>query len=183
MASGNTPPIASYAIADGKFTPSTNGRGKDLFIRHDEVEGTGFPLYWRPEDDQFISTMELETSVGVIQVGIPPADPNAPAKLALVANYQRGEKPKEIWSNPVYQEIAAVAITKNALIVTGLNRDKKDANKIEAGICAVSLADGKVLWRESLPGIPTAWGLAIGSRGNDIVATLMDGRVVAFTTP
>jgi outer membrane protein assembly factor BamB len=111
---------------------------------------------------------------------MPPADPNAPARLALVANYQRGEKPKEIWSNPVYQEIAAVAIAKNALIVTGLNRDKKDPNKIEAGICAVNLADGKVLWRESLPGVPTAWGLAIASEGNDLIATLMDGRVICY---
>jgi outer membrane protein assembly factor BamB len=187
MASGNTPPIASYGLYDGKFTPSTNGRGKDLFIRHGKVEGTGFPLYWRPEDDQFISTMELEIFPGkgeqgvrVLQVGMPPADPNAPARLALVANYQRGEKPKEIWSNPVYQEIAAVAIAKNALIVTGLNRDKKDPNKIEAGICAVNLADGKVLWRESLPGVPTAWGLAIASEGNDLIATLMDGRVICY---
>ncbi|MSQ93819.1 MAG: hypothetical protein EXR98_04595 [Gemmataceae bacterium] len=181
MATGNTPPIASYALTDGKFTPSANGRGKDLFIRHGKVEGSGFPLYWRPEDDQFLPSMDLETPAGVLQVGIPPVDPTTPAKLALTPHFKRGEKVKPTWSNPVYQEIAAVAIAKNAVIVTGLNRQKKDPQKFEAGICAVSLADGRILWQESLPGVPTAWGLAIASRGNDIVVTLMDGRVMAFT--
>ncbi len=181
MASGNTPPLASYATKDGKFRPSENGRGKDLFIRNGKVAATGFPLYWRPDDDQFISTMELETSAGVLQVGIPPANPTAPNRFAMLPKHTPGEKVKELWSNELFQETAAVAVAKNAIIVTGLNRDKNDHTKVDAAICAVNINNGKVLWRESLPGVPTAWGLAVASRGNDIVVTLMDGRVVAFS--
>ena len=68
-----------------RYTGSNNGRGKDLFVRHGKVMGTGFPLYWRPEDDQFLSTMELECPAGVLQVGIPPMDPTAPSKSTTTA--------------------------------------------------------------------------------------------------
>ena len=180
MASGNTPPIASYAIKDGTFKPVDNGRGKDLFVRDGKVAGTGFPLYWRPEDDQFLSTMEIETAFGVLHVGIPPANPTAPNRFAMLPKHRPGEKVKELWSNDLFQEVAAVAIAKNAIVVTGLNRDKQDPTKIDAALCAIDPANGKVLWRERLPGVPTAWGLAIGPRGHDIVVTLTDGRVLAF---
>ncbi len=172
FASGNSPPIASYALADGKFTPNEGSRGKDLYVRNGKVVGSGYPLYWRPEDDQFLSTMELETSAGILRLGTPQNDPAGVAELKLQGK----------WSNPVFHEIAAVAIAKNAVVVTGLNRpNKRDPDKIEAGIVALDIASGKVLWRETLPTVPTAWGLAIAGGGNQIVVTLMDGRVLAFS--
>src|SRR5205823_4013414 len=122
MASGNTPPIASYALADGKFTGSEASRGKDLYVRQGKVLGSGYPLYWRPEDDQFISTMELETKAGILRVGMPQQDPAGVSELALAPMYKSGEKVKNLWSNPVFREIAAVAVAKNVVIVTGLNR-------------------------------------------------------------
>ncbi len=172
FASGNSPPIASYALADGKFTPSTASRGKDLYVRNGKVLGSGYPLYWRPEDDQFISTMELETPAGVLRVGMPQNNPSGVSELKMTG--------KANWSNPIYQEIAAVAITKNAVVLTGLSRDKKDFERINAGVIALDIDTGKVLWQHSLPATPTAWGLAIADRGNRIVVTLMDGRVLAF---
>jgi outer membrane protein assembly factor BamB len=180
FASGNTPPIASFATKDGKFTPSEASRGKDLYVRNGKVLGSGYPLYWRPEDDQFLSTMELETPAGLLVLGMPQNNPAGVSELRM-APKNAGPKAKNLWSNPVFQEIAAVAIAKNAIVVTGLNRDKKDAQKIDAGIVALDPADGKMLWRHNLPGVPTAWGLAIASRGSDLVVTLMDGRVMAFT--
>jgi hypothetical protein len=184
MASGNTPPIASYALADGTFTGLSNGRGKDLFLRNGKVQGTGFPLYWRPEDDHFLSTMELECPAGVLQVGLPPDKPTGPSKVALVKPYVLGAKtggmPTVIWSNnKLFEEVAAVAFTKNAVVVTGLNRSAKNYKDVKAEICALSLTDGKPLWRMPLPGVPTAWGLALDGDGRMIV-TLMDGRVLAF---
>lgn len=177
MAAGNTPPIAAYALADGKFTPSAASRGKDLFIRNGKVQGSGFPLYWRPEDDQFLSTMELECPAGVLHVGTPSADPTAPAKLAL---HSRDAKPRELWSHPqLFQEIAAVAFTKNAVLITGLNRTPKNSQNIKAELAALSLETGKLLWRTDLPATPTAWGLAL-DRDNRILVTLIDGRVLAF---
>jgi outer membrane protein assembly factor BamB len=181
FASGNSPPIASYALADGKFTGSEASRGKDLYVRNGKVLGSGYPLYWRPEDDQFLSTMELETPAGVLRLGMPQNDPAGVSEFRLLPK-NAGGKGKNLWSNPIFQEIAAVAIAKNAVIVTGLNRpNKKDPQKFEAGVCAMNLTDGKILWQHSLPGVPTAWGLALGSGGNSIVVTLMDGRVLAFT--
>jgi outer membrane protein assembly factor BamB len=171
FASGNSPPIASYALADGKYTPNESSRGKDLYVRGGKVVGSGYPLYWRPEDDQFISTMELETPAGVLRFGMPQNDPSGISELKL----------QDKWSNPVFHEIAAIAIAKNAVVVTGLSRNRKEPEKIKAGVCAISLADGKVLWHEPLPAVPTAWGLAVGDSGNRIVVTLMDGRVLGFT--
>jgi hypothetical protein len=85
-----------------------------------------------------------------------------------------------IWSNDkLLQEVAAVAFTKNAVVVTGLNRSPRDDKDIKAEICALSLTDGKPLWRMPLPGVPTAWGLALDGDGRMIV-TLLDGRVLAF---
>ncbi|MSQ95657.1 MAG: hypothetical protein EXR98_14005 [Gemmataceae bacterium] len=177
FASGNSPPIASYALADGKFTGSEVSRGKDLYIRNGKVLGSGYPLYWRPEDDQFISTMELETPAGVLVLGMPQNNPSGVSELRMTKG---GGKGNDTWSNPIFQEIGAVAIAKNAVIVTGLNRDKKKFEKISAGIVALEIDTGKVLWRESLPATPTAWGLAIAGGGNHIVVTLIDGRVMAF---
>ena len=175
FASGNTPPIASYALADGKFAGSEASRGKDLTIRNGKVVGSGYPLYWRPEDDQFLSTMELETPAGVLVVGMPQQNPSGVSELRLT---QGGAKGKNVWSNPVFQEIAAVAIAKNAIIVTGLDREKKNVDKIRAGIVALDINTGQPLWRYDLPATPTAWGLAVA--GDRVIVTLMDGRVVAF---
>jgi hypothetical protein len=102
---------------------------------------------------------------------MPQNDPSGISELKL----------QDKWSNPVFHEIAAIAIAKNAVVVTGLSRNRKEPEKIKAGVCAISLADGKVLWHEPLPAVPTAWGLAVGDSGNRIVVTLMDGRVLGFT--
>ena len=172
FASGTSPPIASYAHADGKFTGSEASRGKDLYVRNGKVLGSGYPLYWRPEDDQFLSTMELETPTGVLRLGMPQQNPSGVSELSFNG--------KKKWSNPLFHEIAAVAIAKNAIVVTGLNRDKKDSQKISAGVAALDIETGNVFWRQELPAVPTAWGLAVGNDGNRIVVTLMDGRVLAF---
>ena len=47
------------------------------------------------------------------------------------------------------------------------------------GIAALSLTDGKLLWRHSLPAGPVSWGLAIDREGRILVA-LRDGRVLCF---
>jgi hypothetical protein len=118
---------------------------------------------------------------GILHIGIPPANPTAPNRFAVLPPHKPGEKVKAIWENDLFQEIAAVALTKNAIVVTGLNRDKKDPANVDAALCAINISDGKLLWRERLPSVPTAWGLAITPRGNEIAVTLMDGRVLAFT--
>lgn len=175
MPSGNTPPIATYALADGAYTPTNTARGKDLFIRNGQLAAAGFPLYWRPQDDHFLSTMELESPHGVLKVGIPANDPTAPNQLARL-----GDDQKPLWSNPkLFQEVAAVAFTKNAILMTGLNRLGRDKTEIAASLVALRPADGQVIWQVPLPAVPTAWGLALDGDGR-IAVTMMDGRTMAF---
>jgi outer membrane protein assembly factor BamB len=180
MAAGNAPTIASFDLQDGRFAAGDNGRGKDLFVRHGRVFGTGFPLYWRPDDDHFLSTMELENPAGVLLVGINPANPSTTTKLALYPRNQPGEQPKELWANhELFQEIAAVAFTKNAVVLTGLNRNPRNFHDTQASLIALRLTDGAPLWKTPLPGVPSAWGLALDRDGRMIV-TLVDGRVLAY---
>jgi hypothetical protein len=89
------------------------------------------------------------------------------------------EKPAATWLHRTFEEIAAVAVTKNALLVTGLDRDPKDYQKTTSGLTALSLTDGRPLWREPLPAAPVAWGLAV-DRDSRIIVTLTDGRVLGF---
>ena len=175
MASGNRPTVASYAVADGKFSVMGGGRGKDLYVRNNQVRATGFPLYWREEDSHFLSPMEFETPVGVIAL----TSTEKTSALARLAAAEPNQKPAAIWTNNAFQEIAAVAVTKNALLVTGLNRAPKDPQKIDAGLSAIDPADGKLLWKQSLPATPVAWGLALDRAGR-ILVTLTDGRVLCF---
>ena len=167
LPAGNKPTIASYALADGKFAAMGSGRGKHLFVRKGQVKATGFPMYWRPDDDHFLTPLELETPAGVLDV--------ATARIALHAG--DAKKPAWVVDKP-YGEIAAVAVGKNAVLLTGVDRDKQ--GKVTAsGLCAVQLSDGKILWRAELPAAPVAWGLAI-DRGGQVIVTMTDGRVAAF---
>jgi hypothetical protein len=85
--------VASYAVTDGTFSARGTGRGKDLFVRHGKVQATGFPLYWRPEDDHFLSSMELETPAGVIAVTTGPAVPQRSTLSRLADGADPAEKP------------------------------------------------------------------------------------------
>ena len=173
MAGGNKPTIASYAVKDGKFSAAGGGRGKDLFIRKGQVQGSGYPLYWRPEDDHFLSAMELDSPAGVIAVNtdsvglVSPKQPEGAKKVATD------------WSAKPYQEISAIVIAKNAILVAGLDRDAKKATQTSPGLCAISLKDGSIMWKQPLPSNPVAWGLAQDRTGR-IIVTTTDGRVLAF---
>src|SRR5205823_5678513 len=100
-----------------------------------------------------LSPMELESPAGVIAVAT-----ESIARLA--AKQDDPKKQKADWTSKPFNEIAAVIIAKNAILVTGLDRDAKDANKTQPGLIALSLADGKTLWKQPLPAHPVAWGLA-----------------------
>jgi hypothetical protein len=144
------------------------------------VQASGYPLYWRPDDDHFLSSMELETPAGVIALTTTPTAALTSSSVALLKGQAApNQKPPAAWTDRTFQEVAAIAVTKNAVLLTGLNRDAKNTQQIEAGLCALSLEDGKVLWKQSLPAAPVAWGLALDRTGR-IVVTLTDGRVLGF---
>ena len=171
--------VASYAVSDGTFAAKGTGRGKDLFVRHGQVQATGFPLYWRPEDDHFLSTLELETPGGVIAVTTNPNLSQGSTLSRLAGAAEGAEKPAALWTDKASQEIAAVAVTKNAVLVTGLNRSPQKPQQAAAAFYALELSTGTLLWKHALPASPVAWGLAVDRTGQMIV-TLTDGRVVCF---
>src|SRR5205807_2567098 len=98
----------------------------------------------------FLSTMELETPAGVLILGMPQQNPAGVSELRM-APKNAGGKGKNVWSNPIFQEIGAVAIAKNAIVVTGLNRDKKNFEKITAGLGSPDLFVNVSSWAPSAP--------------------------------
>jgi outer membrane protein assembly factor BamB len=164
--------VAAYALADGRFTAAGLGRGKDLCVRGGQVHAAGFPLYWRPEDDHFLSPMELETPAGPIAVAT-----DRVSLLKPVANTD--QKPSAAWAYKPCDEIAAVACTKNAVLVTGLDRDPLNWQRTTSSLTAISLSDGQPLWKQPLPAAPAAWGLCL-DRAGQLIVTLLDGRVMCF---
>jgi len=170
MSAGNQPTVASYALSNGGFTAAGTGRGQHLFVRKGQVHATGFPLYWRPEDENFLTPLELESPAGVIAVDT--------SRVALESD--DAPKPKVVWTSSPFQEIAAVAIGRDALLVAGVDRDKKGL-VTDSGVTALKLSDGKPLWKEPLPAGPIAWGLACDRAGR-VIVSLTDGRLLAFAS-
>jgi outer membrane protein assembly factor BamB len=175
--------VASYSVTDGEFKAAGTGRGKDLFLRKGQVRAAGFPLYWRPADDHFLSSMELETPAGVIAINSNPvASPQASSVSRLAepsGSKPAPQKPSAAWTGKVFQEIAAVAVTRNAVLITGLDRSPMDWQKTESAITALDVGTGNRMWTQPLPAPPAAWGLAVDRSGQTVV-TLVDGRVLCF---
>jgi outer membrane protein assembly factor BamB len=171
--------VASYAVADGTFAAAGTGRGKDLFIRRGAVQATGYPLYWRTEDDHFLSSLELETPGGTIALTTNVNPPQNSTLSRLADGDEASEKPSAIWTDKSCQEIAAVVVTKNAVLVSGLNRSPQKPDQIEPALYALDLQTGEPMWKHALPAAPVAWGLAV-DRSGQILVTLLDGRVVSF---
>jgi outer membrane protein assembly factor BamB len=171
--------VASYAVDGGAYAPQGLGRGKDLFVRNGQVQATGFPLYWRPEDDHFLSSLELETPAGLIAVTTSTTIPQRTTVSRLPAASAQTEKPEPIWTDRSSQEVAALVVTKNAVLATGLNRDPLDPQKTHASLYALDIATGTPIWKQALPAAPVAWGLAVDRTGQ-IIVTLQDGRILSF---
>ena len=188
LAGGNRIPVASYALADGTYTPAGPGMlgpqrrgppGKDLFLRRDGsvVVSGRFPLYARPVDFHYIEQAELNCPGGTIAV--------ATDSVALAQPGAGGQaKPKRLWTSRPFTENVAVAVARNAVLVAGTDRrfERQDGPPIETyGITALGIGDGKPLWRHQLPAGVVSWGAAIDRRGRVLVA-LRDGRVICLAS-
>jgi len=186
LAGGNCVAVASYDIPSGRFQPvraarfgrdRRGPRGKDLFLRRDgSVAVAGlFPFYCRPEDFHYIEQAELSCPSGTIDVSTRSVRFLRPGTGAQA-------KPQQVWASRPFQENVAVAVAQNAVVLAGTDRrfGKPEGRPAETyGIAALSLEDGKPLWRHPLPAGPVSWGVAISREGRALVA-LRDGRVVCF---
>ncbi len=172
MAGGNLVPLARYDVKDGTFARGGAGRGKDLYLQDGRVLSNGLGLYWRPEDSHYIALAAFPV----------------PGGLAIAAENQVGfsrekdaqGRPVSAWTAKPVAETNAVVVMKDGLLVAGVDRTGTGADVKTAGaLAAVSLADGKVLWKQPLPAAPSGWGLAVDASGR-ILVSLQDGRVLCF---
>ena len=96
-------------------------------------------------------------------------------------------KPVATWQSGGLADIAALAVTKNAVLAAGKAAsppEKSDAGKSKPVkdaflLMALDLTTGKTLWSHSLPAPPSSWGLAVDRDGR-VLVSLRDGRVVCF---
>ena len=174
MPAGNLVSLARYAVKDGSFSRAGGGRGKDLYVLNGNVRASGYPLYWREEDLHYIGflgfPLKKEGYLAVTENRVGHAEPKPDKK----------GRPKYVWSQQPFQENSAAVLALDAVIVSGVHRTGagKDV-KTTAGICALSLEDGRTIWKEDLPSPSVGFGIAVDRAGR-ILVSLQDGRLVCL---
>ncbi|MDK1031918.1 MAG: PQQ-binding-like beta-propeller repeat protein, partial [Planctomycetia bacterium] len=203
MAGGNCASVAQYDADTGKY--STTGMphivkhlGKDLFIKEggEKVISSGlYPLY---TSNHHIEKADLMTPAGTLRISLsapianwrPAGDP-APKGEQKAGNslrmFKSGEahtpKAAPLWRSRPFQHNSAVAIAGDVVLVAGsgktvVEKSEKPAANVH-GLVALSLAEGKELWRHPLPAAPVVWGLAVDRDGR-ILVSLRDGSIACF---
>lgn len=187
LAGGNMAAVASYDLADGRcvtdpLAPASHTQfraGSDLFVVGDKVTVSGSPLYSPVGDYRMVSDAVLQAPVGDVVTYLGPH--NSVVSLAE-AGAGAMPKPKVRWSHKPVSRVYGLAVTPNAVLVAGVHDPAKQGQPLTASVQALSLADGRTLWRHSLPGLPVSWGLAVNREGQ-VLVTLQDGRVLSFGAP
>jgi outer membrane protein assembly factor BamB len=172
MAAGNLVPLARYDLKDGSFTRSAGSRGKDLYVLDGRVQQSGVGLYWRPEDWHVIAFAGFPLEKGFVAV--------TEQQIGVALSRDEKGKISFAWSAKPTLETNAVIVMKDGLIVAGVDRTGTGADvKTTAALVALSLADGRMLWRHELPAAPSGWGLARDKDGR-LLVSLQDGRVLCY---
>ena len=99
------------------------------------------------------------------------------SRVVLVGK-KRNDKGQPVadWAITPFNDISAIAVTKNAVVVAGTSRRGK---KHQSGLHAYNLVDGKSMWKKPLPAQPVSWGIAIDQQQR-VVVSLQNGSVLAF---
>jgi outer membrane protein assembly factor BamB len=172
MAGGNLVPLARYDLKDGTFTRAGGSRGKDLYVLDGRVQQSGVGLYWRPEDWHYIAFAGFPLEKGFVAV--------TEQQVGVAESRDAQNKLKFVWTAKPTLETNAVIVAKDGIVVAGVDRTGTGADvKTTGSMAALSLSDGKVLWKTALPGSPSGWGLA-RDKDNRYFVSLQDGRVLCF---
>ena len=175
--------LNSQAVGQGKggkyLIGSLRPRGSELYVSGNEIRVSGKPYYSHPKYpviDSSVLNKTLFVKVGDYEL----AWANN-AKLMCFAGIRgdRAEFQKALWGKTQSKEVkpswefdcpksAALAVCPNAVVI---------ATPTE--VIALSLAEGRLLWKQTLPAAPVPWGLAINREGK-VIITLEGGRVVCF---
>jgi len=194
LAGGNVVSPGIYDLANGKclnnsasvhrvvnnnVPASESPRGSELYLIGNRVMVSGQPFYAHPKYKVYDSSVLDKTWVASL------GDRDVTwVNNSKVLGYQRlpnqgVERFLAAWGktriqglDPLWEadckESAAVALTRNALVVTR-----------PAEIAAFNPENGRSLWGQMLPGAPVPWGLAVDRTGRAIVA-LEGGQVVCY---
>ncbi|MBI3856912.1 MAG: PQQ-binding-like beta-propeller repeat protein [Planctomycetes bacterium] len=172
MAAGNLVPLARYDLKDGTFSRAGGSRGKDLYVLDGRVQQSGVGLYWRPEDWHYIAFAGFALEKGFLAV--------TEQTIGRAEERDPQGRPRFLWNAKPSTDTNAVILAKDGLLVAGVDRTGTGADvKSTGALAAISLTDGKILWKTALPGSPSGWGLARDKDGRYFVS-LQDGRVLCF---
>ena len=194
LAGGNAVSPAAYDLRDGKCVSdpglahrmvnnnvpaSESPRGSELFLVANRPMVSDQPFYAHPKWKVYDESVLNKTWVASMDNRDVLCVNNA--KLLCYPRVEEGRAERLIggWGKtklagltPLWEadcrESNAIALCKNAVVVA------KGCDLI-----AYSLADGRRLWTQTMPGVTVPWGLAMDGRGR-IFATLENGQVVCF---
>ncbi|MCX6926979.1 MAG: PQQ-binding-like beta-propeller repeat protein, partial [Verrucomicrobia bacterium] len=194
MAGGNAVSPAEYDLASGDclnstvvgrsqggglLIGSTRPRGSELYLVGNEVRVAGKPYYSHPKYpvcDASVFNKTLFVKAGNCDLAW--AD-NAKLMCFMDLKVDAAEFQKSLWGRTQSKDIKptwefdcpksmAVAVCPNAVVIATANE-----------VIALSLRDGRPIWRQPLPAPPVAWGMAVNREGK-VIVTLEGGRVVCF---
>lgn len=194
LAGGNAVSPAAYDLRNGEclnqqavgqakggkyLIGSLRPRGSELYVSGNEIRVSGKPYYSHPKYPVIDSSVLNKTLfVKVADYELAWANNT---KLMCFASLRgdRAEFQKALWGKtqskdpkPSWEfdcpKSAAVAVCPNAIVVATPNE-----------VIALSLEEGRLLWKHPLPAAPVPWGLAINREGK-VIVTLEGGRVVCF---
>jgi len=150
-----------------------------LYVVGSEIKPAGKPYYSHPKYPVFDSSVFNKTLfVKVADYDLAWANN---AKLMCFAGLRgdRAEFQRELWGKTQSKELkpgwefdcpksVALAVCPNAVVIATSNE-----------VIALSLKDGRLLWKQGLPAAPVPWGLAVNREGK-VIVTLEGGRVLCF---
>jgi outer membrane protein assembly factor BamB len=194
LAGGNAVSPAEYDLASGEclnskaigqsqgrgfLIGSVRPRGWELYVVGDEVRVAGKPYYSHPKYpvlDASVFNKTLFASVGDYRL----AWANNAKVMCFAGTQENGAQfQKALWGKAQSKEVkptwefdcpksSAFAVCPNAVIVATPDE-----------LAALSLKDGRLLWKQTLPAAPVPWGVAI-TRDGKVIVTLEGGRVLCF---
>ena len=177
MPGGNVVSPARYDASTGKCLNvlgdewDKGPRGRELFLVDDQVMVFDQCCTPRPHyqpgryfsQDFFVQAGKGEVLVrGVID-----------RTVRLDPKESKPGQPQAMWQSTLVRDIAAMAVTKNAILASGVRGDDKGGFLL----AALNVQSGEPLWTEELPAAPASWCLAVDRDGR-VLVSLRDGRVV-----
>ena len=185
MPGGNVVSPAVYDTATGRCLNKLGQegewqkgpRGRELFLVDGQVRVFDQLLY-SPKDyqqgryfskDFFLQAGTGDSVVRAVQDRI----------VRLDATKSTPAKPVASWEFKGLSEVAALAVTQNAVLAAGRSTEAADGEAGGFRLTAIRLADGSPLWTQPLPAPASSWGLAVDRDGR-VLVSLRDGRVICF---